>query len=222
MKIRKITWAQMTLVIIWAHKQLLRGGQCVIPVVIFIVVILLSVFPVVYSLSQSSPSSLAGPCTHHSCHPCHCCPCCPRCPHCPGAGPPRCHCPCACCPLVLASSHLPVVVLVVLVVVPVVLAVPVALVLVLLSVIVLVPVVPWSWHHLIFWWLSSWSTVAIVVVSPSSWLWVPFSSSLLSVLSWFVLASLFSLSWSCPLLVLGRLSSVLPGPVPFVLLLLSS
>jgi len=68
----------MTLVIIRPHEQLLGGGQCVIPVVvvIFIVVVLSSAFPVVCSLSQSSPSSLAGPCTHHSCRPCRCCPRC--------------------------------------------------------------------------------------------------------------------------------------------------
>jgi len=42
-----------------------------------------------------------------------CCPGCPHCPHCPGAGPPQCHCPHAYCPLVLASSHLPVIVLMV-------------------------------------------------------------------------------------------------------------
>jgi hypothetical protein len=44
--------------------------------------------------------------------------------------------------------------------------------------------------------------------------WVPFSTSPLSILSRFALASSFSSSWSCPLLVLGRLSSVSPGPVP--------
>jgi hypothetical protein len=101
------------------------------------------------------------------------------------------------------------------IIVLIVLAVPIALVLVLLGVVILMPVIPWSWHHLIFWslsplscswwWLSSWSswsTVAIVMVSPSLWLWVPFSSS--------------------PLLVLLQFSSVSSGPVPFVPLPLSS
>jgi len=39
MKIRKITWAQTTLVIIWAHEQLLGGGWCVIPVVVVVFVV---------------------------------------------------------------------------------------------------------------------------------------------------------------------------------------
>jgi len=107
----------MTLVVIWAHEQLLGGGRCVVPavVVIFVVIAVVSssAFPVVCSLSRLSPSSLAGPGTRRSCRPCCCHPRCPRCPHCPSAGPPRCHCPCACRPLVLASSRLPVVVLIV-------------------------------------------------------------------------------------------------------------
>ena len=146
----------MTLVIIWAHEQLLGGGQCVVPVVVVVFVVIAvvssSAFPVVCSLSQSSPSSLAGPGARRSCRPCRCRPCCPRCPHCPSAGPPRCHCPRACCPLVLASSCLPVVVLIV----------P------FLAVVVLVVLMVHCGH---------------CRVSPSSWLWVPFSSSPLSVLS---------------------------------------
>ena len=107
----------MTLVVIWAHEQLLGGGRCVIPVVVVVFVVIAvvssSAFAVVCSLSRSSPSSLAGPGARRSCRPCRCRPCCPRCPHCPSAGPPWCHCPRACRPLVLASSRLPVVVLIV-------------------------------------------------------------------------------------------------------------
>jgi hypothetical protein len=118
-------------------------------------------------------------------------------------------------PWPVLAPVVPVVPAVVVFIVLIVLAVPVALVLVLLGVVVLMPVVPWSWRRLVFWslsplsrswqWLSSWSswsTVAVVAVSPSSWLWVPFLSS--------------------PLSALSRFSSVSPGPVPFVPLPLPS
>ena len=46
------------------HEQFLGGGQCVVPVVIIFIVMAVvssSAFPIVCSLSQLSPSSLASP-----------------------------------------------------------------------------------------------------------------------------------------------------------------